>query len=84
MKKLKDVFAKAGKRRGHQELPDHWSQAIEAVKNVGTPMADLDSSRPERSRAAFACLALGGREDLEMVKKHPKVKEYLKELRHYR
>ncbi len=84
MKKLNDVFSKVGKRKGHSELPDYWEQAIADVKNVGTPMADLDSSRPERSMAAFVVIALGGKDEIQKVKKHPKVKEYLKELKDYR
>ena len=81
MKKIKDVFQKGKKRL---VLPDHWVQAIEDAKSVSTPWADLDSSRPERSRAAFVVIAWGGKDDLKLVKDHPKVKEYVKELKDYR
>jgi len=81
MKKVKDVFQKGKKRLS---LPDHWVQAIADAKKVGNPLADLDHSRAERSRAAFVVIAWGGKDEMKLVKKHPKVKAYLDELKDYR
>jgi len=81
MKKVKDVFKKGKKKLA---LPDCWVQAIEDAKGVANPYADLNHTRPERSRAAFVVIAWGDKDDLKEVKKHPKVKEYLNELKDYR
>ena len=81
MKKVKDVFQKGKKRLN---LPGHWVQAIADAKRVSTPLADLDHSRPERSRAAFVVIAWGDKDEMKKVKQHPKVKAYLDELKDYR
>ena len=74
-KKAADMF-----KKGKRHLSKEWQQAFEDAKKVSTPWRDLDSSRPERAKAAYAAICLAGTDEEEGVKKHPKMKKFRKEL----
>ncbi len=77
MKKVKDIFKKSRKRK----LPPEWQQAFEDAAKVANPMRDLECSRLDKARAAFVVIALGGKEDLKAIKKLPRVKQFMQEIR---
>jgi len=73
--RVADVF-----KKGKRHLSPEWKQAFADAHKSTTPWRDLDSTRPERARAAYAAICLAGTDRQEGVKKHPKMKKFRIEL----